>query len=125
MTIMQRRYSDGDINTWDTGVPLVSGRAGIIYLHTFNNFLDLKIDVFSRFSSEVKDSLDTVHKEFESGLYYAPWATANIAVSVEFGEQRQFSLSTEVYNLLNKLYQTSVDIYEPGIYGAVKFTAQF
>ena len=124
-TIMQRRYSDGEINTWDTGVPLVSGRAGVIYQHTFNDFVDFKIDVFSRFSSEVKDSLDTVHKEFANGLYYDPWGTLNFAVGVDFGTKRQFSLSAEVYNLLNELYRTSVDIYEPGIYGAVKFAAKF
>ena len=38
---------------------------------------------------------------------------------------RQYSLSAEVYNLLNTLYKTSVDIYEPGLYGAVKFSAAF
>ena len=51
--------------------------------------------------------------------------TLNFAVGVDFGTERQFSLSAEVYNLLNELYRTSVDIYEPGIYGAVKFTAKF
>lgn len=125
MTVMQRRYTDDGVETWKTGVPLVSGRAGIIYMHTFNNYVDFKVDLFSRFASETEDSLDSIHAEFSGNIYYAPWATANIAISAEFGEKRQYSLSTEVYNLLNKLYQTSVDIYEPGIYGAVKFTAKF
>ena len=103
LTIMQRRYSDNGVYTWKTGVPLVSGRAGLAYLHTFNDYVDLSIDLFSRFSSETIDSLD----------------------SVDFGKDRQYSLSTEVYNLLNTLYKTSVDIYEPGLYGAVKFSAAF
>lgn len=125
MTIMQRRYSDAGINTWKTGVPLVSGRAGLIYMHTFNNYVDFKVDLFSRFASETEDSLDSIHAELSGNIYYAPWATANIAMSIEFGEKREYSLSAEVYNLFNKLYQTSVDIYEPGIYGALKFTAKF
>ena len=125
LTIMQRRYNDNGVYTWKTGVPLVSGRAGLAYLHTFNDYVDLSIDLFSRFSSETIDSLDSIHSEFTSDLYYAPWGTANIAISVEFGTERQYSLSTEVYNLLNTLYKTSVDIYEPGLYGAVKFSAAF
>lgn len=125
LTIMQRRYSDNGVDTWKTGVPLVSGRAGLAYLHTFNDYVDLSIDLFSRFSSETIDSLDSIHSEFTSDLYYAPWGTANIAISVDFGKDRQYSLSTEVYNLLNTLYKTSVDIYEPGLYGAVKFSAAF
>ncbi len=125
LTIMQRRYSDNGVYTWKTGVPLVSGRAGLAYLHTFNDYVDLSIDLFSRFSSETIDSLDSIHSEFTSDLYYAPWGTANIAISVDFGKDRQYSLSTEVYNLLNTLYKTSVDIYEPGLYGAVKFSAAF
>lgn len=125
LTIMQRRYSDNGVYTWKTGVPLVSGRAGLAYLHTFNDYVDLSIDLFSRFSSETIDSLDSIHSEFTSDLHYAPWGTANIAISVDFGKDRQYSLSTEVYNLLNTLYKTSVDIYEPGLYGAVKFSAAF
>lgn len=125
LTIMQRRYSDNGVYTWKTGVPLVSGRAGLAYLHTFNDYVDLSIDLFSRFASETIDSLDSIHSEFTSDLYYAPWGTANIAISVDFGKDRQYSLSTEVYNLLNTLYKTSVDIYEPGLYGAVKFSAAF
>lgn len=125
LTIMQRRYNDNGVYTWKTGVPLVSGRAGLAYLHTFNDYVDLSIDLFSRFSSETIDSLDSIHSEFTSDLYYAPWGTANIAISVDFGKDRQYSLSTEVYNLLNTLYKTSVDIYEPGLYGAVKFSAAF
>lgn len=125
LTIMQRRYSDNGVYTWKTGVPLVSGRAGLAYLHTFNDYVDLSIDLFSRFASETIDSLDSIHSEFTSDLYYAPWGTANIAISVDFGKDRQYSLSTEVYNLLNTLYKTSVDIYEPGLYGAVKFSASF
>ena len=125
LTIMQRRYSDNGVYTWKTGVPLVSGRAGLAYLHTFNDYVDLSIDLFSRFSSETIDSLDSIHSEFTSDLYYAPWGTANIAISVDFGKDRQYSLSTEVYNLLNTLYKTSVDIYEPSLYGAVKFSAAF
>ena len=125
LTIMQRRYSDNGVDTWKTGVPLVSGRAGLAYLHTFNDYVDLSIDLFSRFASETIDSLDSIHSEFTSDLYYAPWGTANIAISVDFGKDRQYSLSTEVYNLLNTLYKTSVDIYEPGLYGAVKFSAAF
>lgn len=125
LTIMQRRYSDNGVDTWKTGVPLVSGRAGLAYLHTFNDYVDLSIDLFSRFASQTIDSLDSIHSEFTSDLYYAPWGTANIAISVDFGSDRQYSLSTEIYNLLNTLYKTSVDIYEPGLYGAVKFSAAF
>lgn len=125
LTIMQRRYNDNGVYTWKTGVPLLSGRAGLEYIHTFNDYVDLSIDLFSRFSSEVEDSLDSIHAEITSDLYYAPWGTANMAISVDFGKKRQYSLSADIYNLLNTLYKTSVDIYEPGLYGAVKFTASF
>lgn len=125
LTVMQRRYSDNGIDTWKTGVPLISGRAGLVYSHTFNDYVDLSIDLFSRFASETIDSLDSIHSEFTTDLYYASWGTANMAISVEFGKERQYSLSTEIYNLLNTLYKTSVDIYEPGLYGAVKFSATF
>lgn len=125
LAVIQRRYSDNGVETWKTGVPLVSGRAGLAYIHTFNDYVDFSIDLFSRFASETRDSLDSIHSEISTELYYAPWGTANIAISVEFGEERQYSLSTEIYNLLNTLYKTSLDIYEPGLYGAVKFTAAF
>ncbi len=125
VTVMQRRYEDAGKTTWKTGVPLVSGRAGLIYSHSFRNAADFKIDLFSRFASETEDTLDTVHAEYNGYLKYSSWATANIAMGVDFGEKRQYSLSAEVNNIFNKLYQTSVDIYEPGVFASVKFAARF
>lgn len=125
LAVTQRRYDDNGVKTWKTGVPLAFGRGGLIYETSFNKSVNFKVDLFSRFSSEVEDSLDSVHSEITGNLYYAPWATANIALSLEFGEKRQYAFSGEVNNIFNKLYQTSVDIYEPGLYGAVKFSAKF
>lgn len=74
VTVMQRRYKDSGIITWKTGVPLVTGRAGLLYAHTFNNYVDFTVDLYSRFSSSADNVLDNIHAEFKNGLHFVPRA---------------------------------------------------
>ncbi len=124
LTWMERRIDFDDFSTGDTGVPALSGRAGVRWEGVFRAIPTLWADIYLRgeTGSDVEEpgSLRAALDEKDS------WITVNIATGIDFGSQRQYQLALELINLSDKSYIASTEnLYgvERGI--TAKFTANW
>ena len=46
-------------------------------------------------------------------------------MGVNFGDEKQYSLTAEVLNIFNRKYMLESSIYEPGVHANVKFSMRF
>ena len=58
-------------------------------------------------------------------ITYGGWTTANFAAGIDFGSERQYSVTAEVLNIFDKTYQFSDSVYEPGLHANLKFSWRF
>lgn len=119
-TWLRRQYDYGDWKTWNSGSPEWSGRFGLRARHDISRDVELTGDVYGRFASESK--LESSSGEMTR---YHGWTTANAAVGVNFGDEKQYSLTAEVLNIFNRKYMLEASIYEPGVHANVKFSMRF
>ncbi len=124
-TYLRRLFDYGYFKTWNSGTPTWTGRFGLRARHEFNKELEVTGDVYGRFASASKsESMDTKTDKVEATRYHA-WTTANAAVGVNFGEEKQYSVTAEVLNIFNEKYMIDGAIYEPGVHANLKFTVEF
>ena len=124
LTWMERRNEFDEFSTWDTGVPALSGRAGLRWEGALSSIPALWTDFYLRGESgsdvEEPDSIRNDLDEKDS------WVTANIAAGTDFGRDKQYQLALELVNLGDKSYIASTE----NLYGAersiaAKFTANW
>jgi hemoglobin/transferrin/lactoferrin receptor protein len=117
--ILRRQYESGAIATWDTGEPLLNGRAGV--KHTLIlNALNVTSDLFVRAASGASD------KTSASEIRYPGWATLNLAFNTEFGPQDRYQVNLALNNLTDKRYQTAHEsIPAAGFNAAAGFVWKF
>ncbi len=122
LTWMRRQYDDGKgWKTYDTATPEWVGRYGIRYAKTLADNLNFHADVYGRSQSA------TVYRSSDGGSDYSigGFTTANIALGLDFGSQKQFSVLAEVLNIFDKRYQYNTAILEPGLHANVKLSYRF
>jgi hemoglobin/transferrin/lactoferrin receptor protein len=124
VTWTKRRNEYAEFSTWDSGIPDISGRAGLRWQGDIGGWRSLWADAYVRgeMASELKEpgSSRTVVEDRSS------WTTLNLAGGLAFGEREQYQVSMELYNLTDETYITSAEnLYAPERSAAVKFTMDF
>lgn len=117
---LRRLYDYGDFQTWNTGTPTWTGRAGLRMRHDISKELEVTGDMYARFASASKSE----GRSSTSTRYHA-WTTANVALGLNFGDEKQYSVSAEVLNIFNQKYMIGGAIYEPGVHGNLKLSMSF
>lgn len=122
-TAMQRKYDTGTQRSYYTGTPKLKGRAGVRYEDSFRG-LPFYGDFFLRFASQSRnDNLDG--SSYFDSTHYAGYVTYNLQLGCAFGEEEQYKVYAGVDNILDRDYQTSELIKEPGRFFYAGFSASF
>ncbi|MBT4518577.1 MAG: TonB-dependent receptor [Halieaceae bacterium] len=121
LTWMQRRNDYGDLRTWDTGIPALSGRIGLRLEDSLWAQYGFWSDAYLRGESNSKEvepgSSVPVEKE-KTG-----WVTINLAAGIALGDRDQYRLGIELFNLGNKSYtESSENLWAPKRSASVKFS---
>ncbi len=124
LTWMERRNDFDEFSTWDTGIPALSGRAGLRWEGAALSMPILWTDFYLR--GETSSDLEEPGSARASLSDKEGWLTANFSTGIEFGEKRQYQLSLELVNLADKSYIASTE----NLYGversiSAKFTADW
>jgi hemoglobin/transferrin/lactoferrin receptor protein len=120
VTWMQRNNDFGSFDTWDTGIPALAGRAGIMLEPRFAGLWNsLWADVYLRGESGsllVEPGARGLVETRRSG-----WATVNAALGVSLGER--LLLAVELQNLFDREYRESTEnLLAPGRSASMKLT---
>lgn len=117
--LIRRQYEGETVETWDTGEPALTGRAGLKHTLLLNS-ANVTSDLFVRAASSADD------KTSSREIRYPGWATINLAFNTEFGPQEQYQVNLALNNLTNKRYQTAHEtIPAAGFNAAVGFAWNF
>ena len=107
LTWMQRRNEFDDFSTWDSGIPTLSGTAGLRWQGPVLSMPGVWINTYLRGESssdlEEPGTVRGVLEEKDS------WVTVNIAAGLEFGHKQQYQWSLELLNLTDKSYIASTE----------------
>lgn len=124
LTWMKRKNEYETFSTWDSGVPELSGRAGL----RWEGMLAMAPTVWTDFylRGETNSDLEepgTVRSVLEAKK---SWVTANISSGINLGSEGQYRLGLDLLNLTDKRYLASGE----NVYGAqrsvaVKFTVDW
>ena len=117
LTWMKRRIEFDDFSTGDSGVPELSGRAGVRWEGSLQAIPTLWADAYLRGESSSKlQEPDTVRSVLDDKQN---WVTANISTGIELGTDGQYHLGLDLLNLANKEYIASAE----NLYGAERSVA--
>ena len=121
LTWMRRKSADGaGFETYDSGRPQWFGRYGLRFRMPINSYADLRADAFARSQTAAKRAYaDGTSDEI------AGFTTLNFSMGIDFGRNREFSLDAEVLNILDKRYQYTAAVLEPGLHANVRLSYQF
>lgn len=123
ISFIKRKYDTGSIETYNTGVPAVKGRTGIKY-YPECNYGYLTLDFYARFASRVKqDNAGGI--SYFADDEYGGWTTLNLGAEYLFGDNEEYRIYGALENILDKNYQTSSLIHEPGRFVMVGVSASF
>lgn len=123
LTLMRREYKENGIKSTKSGTPKVIARYGVRYQNEYDSSL-FRFDAYAISQSKTEQWNFTEDKLNEDGSF-SGFTTFNLTGGVSFGPKQAYSVDVGLYNITNKLYQTSDAIYEPGRYFAMKLNASF
>lgn len=123
LTLMSREYKENGISSKKSGTPKVMARYGVRYQDEYDSAL-LRFDAYAISRSGTEQWNFSTNTLNDAGCY-GGFTTFNVTGGVSFGPKNAYSLDAGLYNITDKLYQTSDAIYEPGRYFAVKLNANF
>ena len=123
LTWMKRKFDSGSWETYHVGDPTFTGRAGLRYERALPKNTLFHADAYARFANASRD--DIQEDSGISTITYGGWTTANFAAGIDFGSERQYSVTAEVLNIFDKTYQFSDSVYEPGLHANLKFSWRF
>ena len=123
LTWMKRKFDYGSWETYHVGDPTFTGRAGLRYERALPKNTLFHADAYARFANASRD--DIQEDSGISTITYGGWTTANFAAGIDFGSERQYSVTAEVLNIFDKTYQFSDSVYEPGLHANLKFSWRF
>ena len=123
ISFIKRKYDTGSIETYNTGIPAVKGRTGIKY-YPECNYGYLTLDFYARFASRVKqDNAGGI--SYFADDEYGGWTTLNLGAEYLFGDNEEYRIYGALENILDKNYQTSSLIHEPGRFVMAGVSASF
>ena len=127
-TLMRRKFEQNGILTYDSGTPEMTARYGVRWNGVVEG-LNLRADAFaiSRSDSVQKNfNYDPTDADSKKDSFHLGGATTfNLTAGVSFGKDSAHSIDVGLYNITDKLYQTSDAIYEAGRYFTVKWNSKF
>lgn len=127
-TLMRRKFEQNGISTYDSGTPEMTARYGVRWNGVVEG-LNLRADAFaiSRSDSVQKNfNYDPTDADSKKDSFHLGGATTfNLTAGVSFGKDSAHSIDVGLYNITDKLYQTSDAIYEAGRYFTVKWNSKF
>ena len=123
ISFIKRKYDTGNIETYNTGVPAVKGRTGIKY-YPDCSYGYLTLDFYARFASRVKQDNAGGISYFADDKY-GGWTTLNLGAEYLFGDNEEYRIYGALENILDKRYQTSSLIHEPGRFVMAGISASF
>lgn len=123
LTLMRREYKENGIKSTKSGTPKVMARYGVRYQNEYNSAL-FRFDAFAVSQSKT-EQWDFTNDELNEDGSFSGFTTLNLTGGVSFGPKNAYSVDFGLYNITDKLYQTSDAIYEPGRYFAMKVNATF
>ena len=123
ISFIKRKYDTGSIETYNTGVPAIKGRTGIRY-YPDCSYGYLTLDFYARFASRVKqDNVGGI--SYFADDEYGGWTTLNLGAEYLFGDNEEYRIYGALENILDKSYQTSSLIHEPGRFVMAGVSASF
>ena len=123
ISFIKRKYDTGSIKTYNTGVPAIKGRTGIRY-YPDCSYGYLTLDFYARFASLVKqDNAGGI--SYFADDEYGGWTTLNLGAEYLFGDNEEYRIYGALENILDKSYQTSSLIHEPGRFVMAGVSASF
>ena len=127
-TLMRRKFEQNGISTYDSGTPEMTARYGVRWNGVVEG-LNLRADAFAISRSEsVQRNFDydpTKADSKKESFHLGGATTFNLTAGVSFGKDSAHSIDVGLYNITDKLYQTSDAIYEAGRYFTVKWNTMF
>lgn len=127
-TLLRRKFEQNGISTYDSGTPEMTARYGVRWNGVVEG-LNLRADAFaiSRSDSVQKNfNYDPTDADSKKDSFHLGGATTfNLTAGVSFGKDSAHSIDVGLYNITDKLYQTSDAIYEAGRYFTVKWNSKF
>lgn len=116
-TWLRRHYDSGSYETWDTGHPEFSGRAGVRYDRDFAEpGLGFFADLYVRAATEAYEELSDGSTET-----YESWQTVNLSLGTKFGAERRHFVSLNLLNIMDRSYTTAASsLEEPGAHAVFK-----
>lgn len=127
-TLMRRKFEQNGISTYDSGTPEMTARYGVRWNGVVEG-LNLRADAFAISRSDsVQHNFDydpTDATSEKKSFHLGGATTFNLTAGVSFGKDSSHSIDVGLYNITDKLYQTSDAIYEAGRYFTVKWNSKF
>ena len=127
-TLMRRKFEQNGISTYDSGTPEMTARYGVRWNGVVEG-LNLRADAFAISRSDsVQHNFDydpTDATSEKKSFHFGGATTFNLTAGVSFGKDSAHSIDVGLYNITDKLYQTSDAIYEAGRYFTVKWNSKF
>jgi hypothetical protein len=114
---MQRQNEFDDFSTWNTGIPALSGRAGLRWEGPVLPIKNVWTDFY--FRGESGSDLEEPGSVRDELGKKDSWLTANIAAGIDLGREGQYQLTLELLNLGDKSYIASTE----NLYGAERSVA--
>lgn len=115
----RRRLDFEQFSTYDTNVPLLSGRYGLRIEHNIHG-INAWADLFARTSTGVKETFPT--EDGSTTNEVDGWSTLNFALGGTYGENDKYRLVVEFANLTDEEYRPLNDAL-PGVGRSVAVTA--
>ena len=117
LTWMKRKIEYDELSTWNTAVPDYSGRVGLRWQGAVRVLPSVWTDLYLR--GETSSDLEepgTVRNVLEEK---SGWVTVNLSTGLQFGNDEQYQLSVDLFNLTDKTYIASTE----NLYGAERSVA--
>tara|TARA_R110001599_G_scaffold353459_1_gene592355 strand:- start:46061 stop:48169 length:2109 start_codon:yes stop_codon:yes gene_type:complete len=117
LTWMKRKIEYDELSTWNTAVPDYSGRVGLRWQGAVRALPSVWTDLYLR--GETSSDLEepgTVRNVLEEK---SGWVTVNLSTGLQFGNDDQYQLSVDLFNLTDKTYIASTE----NLYGAERSVA--
>lgn len=122
VTWMKREFDDGEgFTTYDTATPTWVGRYGLRFVKAINENVDLNADLYARSQS----STDYQSAGHNNDYHIGGFTTANFAMGVDFGKEKQYNVMAEVLNIFDKEYKYTNAMIEPGVHFNLKLNMNF
>ncbi len=122
-TLMEREYDTGRETSKNTGTPKFKGRAGLKYQDHFLSY-PYYADVYARFATQSRnDNLEGT--SYFDNTRFGGYITLNLMAGMSFGDEQQYQIYAGVENILDKDYQTTELMKEPGRFFTAGFSAAF